>query len=249
MGLSNKGRKAICLKNCRNRKRNYKRQRLIIYSYLFPDLANFNKFELARREIVQSERREFCVANYKQSLDNRSKDLVGSTTGLFVTEGGNYGILPIKINKVVNGGENHVLKFIGNKSRSMKLAVLKGLFVGLSASNPVKKTTFKVHILNITTTLDGPSAGSAFALAFMSSIFNKKIKCNVAITGEIQPDGSISAIGGINLKLKAAKEAKKDIVIVPEENREDVNTEDSIFDKNFWVHFVNNIMDAFEIAT
>ena len=68
---------------------------------------------------------------------------------------------------------------------------------------------------------DGPSAGTAITMAIYSILTNKKIKKNIAITGEICLQGDVTAIGGLDLKILGGINAGVDTFLFPEENLKD----------------------------
>lgn len=70
--------------------------------------------------------------------------------------------------------------------------------------------------------IDGPSAGVAFTLAIYSAVTGKKIRQDVAVTGEISLQGEIKPVGGIPEKLYGAMQAGMKTVLVPKENEKDV---------------------------
>ena len=63
--------------------------------------------------------------------------------------------------------------------------------------------------------IDGPSAGGLMTVAVLSSLLGDQIKEDVAMTGTINPDGTIGPVGGIPQKIEGAKKAKKKLVLVP----------------------------------
>ncbi|HEY4687212.1 MAG TPA: S16 family serine protease [Candidatus Subteraquimicrobiales bacterium] len=63
--------------------------------------------------------------------------------------------------------------------------------------------------------IDGPSAGALMTIAVFSSLLGDEIKKDVAMTGTINPDGTIGPVGGIPQKIEGAKKAKKKTVLVP----------------------------------
>jgi ATP-dependent Lon protease len=70
---------------------------------------------------------------------------------------------------------------------------------------------------------DGPSAGTALSVAIYSMLTNKKIKHDIAITGEINLQGQVTAIGGLENKLEGAKKAGVKLVLYPQENQKDID--------------------------
>ena len=70
--------------------------------------------------------------------------------------------------------------------------------------------------------IDGPSAGAAITLCIMSSLLEKPIRQDIAITGEISLRGNVKPVGGIFEKIYGAKRKGIKLVIVPEDNKKDV---------------------------
>ena len=70
--------------------------------------------------------------------------------------------------------------------------------------------------------IDGPSAGTAIAVAILSAIWGKPVHQDVAVTGEVSIQGRVRAIGGVFEKLYGAKQAGMRLVIMPGENRKDL---------------------------
>ncbi|MDS1030558.1 Lon family ATP-dependent protease [Bacillota bacterium LX-D] len=70
--------------------------------------------------------------------------------------------------------------------------------------------------------IDGPSAGTAICLVLLSTILNKPLRQNVAVTGEISIQGKVKPVGGICEKIYGAKQAGMTRVIIPEANKKDV---------------------------
>tara|TARA_B110001469_G_C9648393_1_gene329341 strand:- start:9437 stop:9925 length:489 start_codon:yes stop_codon:yes gene_type:complete len=78
-----------------------------------------------------------------------------------------------------------------------------------------------IHCPDGATNKDGPSAGTAITMVMYSMLTKKKIKPNVAITGEINLQHKVTAIGGLDLKIIGGIEAGVTEFIYPEENQED----------------------------
>jgi ATP-dependent Lon protease len=75
-----------------------------------------------------------------------------------------------------------------------------------------------IHCPDGATPKDGPSAGAALTLAIYSLLTNRKIKHDIAMTGEINLEGQVTAIGGLEEKLEGAKRAGVKMVLFPKEN-------------------------------
>lgn len=85
-----------------------------------------------------------------------------------------------------------------------------------------EKHDIHIHIPEGAVPKDGPSAGITMATALLSAVINKKVRADVAMTGEITLRGRVLPIGGLKEKLLAAKTAHIKTVLVPDKNRPDV---------------------------
>ncbi len=77
---------------------------------------------------------------------------------------------------------------------------------------------FHLHFMGGSTKKDGPSAGGAIALALASLFKNRRIRRDVAMTGEVDTQGRITSIGGVGVKLETAYAAGSKTLIIPREN-------------------------------
>ena len=84
-----------------------------------------------------------------------------------------------------------------------------------------KQLGIHIHCPDGATNKDGPSAGTAITMLIYSLFTNKKIKNTIAITGEMNLQGKVTAIGGLDLKIIGGIEAGVKEFIYPEENHED----------------------------
>ncbi|GKT08755.1 S16 family serine protease [Desulforhabdus sp. TSK] len=80
------------------------------------------------------------------------------------------------------------------------------------------KDPVHLHFMGASTSKDGPSAGGAIALALASQILDRKIRRDVAMTGEIDTQGRISSIGALVIKLETACDVGCKTMIIPREN-------------------------------
>ena len=85
-----------------------------------------------------------------------------------------------------------------------------------------EENTVHLHIPEGATPKDGPSAGITMATAFVSLLQGKRIKANLAMTGELSLTGQVLAIGGLREKVVAAKRNKIKTIIIPEANMRDL---------------------------
>ena len=164
---------------------------------------------------------------------------VGIINGLFATSNGSGGIIQIQIFcNIMKTNDKYNIKLTGSQGNVMKESVSCALTTSinyLKNNNNLYnidniedyiKTNFSngfhVHTPDTSTPKDGPSAGCAFTFAFLSRILNKKINNKVAMTGEVDLNGRVTKIGGLEYKLQGAKRAKVSTVFIPTENLKDL---------------------------
>ena len=105
-----------------------------------------------------------------------------------------------------------------------------------------------VHIPEGAVPKDGPSAGITMATAMLSAIIKKPVRADVAMTGEITLRGRVLPIGGLKEKLLAARYAKIKEVLVPAENRVDVEELDQEILDGLKISFVDTMTDVLHRA-
>jgi ATP-dependent Lon protease len=105
-----------------------------------------------------------------------------------------------------------------------------------------------VHVPEGAIPKDGPSAGITMVTSIASAITQRKVKRNVAMTGEITLRGKVLPVGGIKEKILAAKRADIKEIILSEENRRDINEIKEIYVNGLTFHFVENIMQVLDLA-
>ena len=93
---------------------------------------------------------------------------------------------------------------------------------GIKDSKWFEEYTIHLHIPEGATPKDGPSAGITMATTFMSLLTGKKIKANVAMTGELSLTGQVLPIGGLREKTVAAKRNKIKTIFIPKANERDL---------------------------
>ena len=109
-----------------------------------------------------------------------------------------------------------------------------------------------IHSGDGSTNKDGPSAGAAITVVIYSLINTKKIKNNFAITGEINIQGEIKAIGSLDNKIRGGIKANVTDFIIPYDNKRDydlfyINLKDKSILNNINIHMVKTIEEVFEL--
>ncbi|TGD59856.1 endopeptidase La [Flavobacterium humi] len=180
-----------------------------------------------------------------------NNDIAGVVTGLAWTSvGGDI----LFIESIISAGKGG-LTFTGNMGTVMKESVTIAMeYVKANAERlGVKpeiftKNNIHVHIPEGATPKDGPSAGIAMLTSLVSLLTQKRVKKNLAMTGEITLRGRVLPVGGIKEKILAAKRAKIKEIILSEENRKDINEIKAEYVEGLTFHFVNEMSEVLAIA-
>ena len=133
--------------------------------------------------------------------------------------------LQIEVNVMPGSGE---LMLTGQLGDVMKESAQTGISYIRSVSGRYgieedffEKHDIHVHIPEGAVPKDGPSAGITMATAMLSAVTGKRVRADLAMTGEITLRGRVLAIGGLKEKLLAAKSAGIKTVLIPKDNRAD----------------------------
>lgn len=180
-----------------------------------------------------------------------NNDTAGVVTGLAWTSvGGDI----LFIESIISAGKG-ALTFTGNMGTVMKESVTIAMeYVKANAQllgvNPeiFTKYNIHVHIPEGATPKDGPSAGIAMLTSLVSLLTQKKVKKNIAMTGEITLRGRVLPVGGIKEKILAAKRAKIKEIILSEENRKDILEIKQDYIEGLIFHYVNEMTQVLDIA-
>ena len=153
-------------------------------------------------------------------------DEIGIVRGLAWTSVGGD-TLEIEVNIMPGKGETLLTGQLGDVMKeSARTGISYIRSVGETYEIPkdfFEKHDIHIHIPEGAVPKDGPSAGITMATAMISAITGKKVRADVAMTGEITLRGRVLPIGGLKEKLLAAKSAGVKTVLVPEKNMRDVS--------------------------
>ena len=109
-----------------------------------------------------------------------------------------------------------------------------------------------IHCPEASTPKDGPSAGTAITVAIVSLLCNIPVNNTIAMTGEIDLNGSVHAIGGLDAKIEGGKHAGVKTILCPEQNKEELEIirkkENSPIDNTIKIIPVNNIWTVLKIC-
>ena len=153
------------------------------------------------------------------------EDRVGVVNGMAWTAYGGT-TLPIEVVTMKGTGKLEITGQLGDvMQESAKIAL------GYVRSNAqkynieedfYKNTDIHIHAPEGSIKKDGPSAGVTMVTAIVSALSNKKVKRNVAMTGEVTLTGKVLAIGGLKEKSIAAHRSGVDTIIIPKQNEKDI---------------------------
>ena len=187
---------------------------------------------------------------------------VGKINGMYATTNHTGGITIIEV-KSIPTKQKLSLELTGSQGKVMResMSVAKTVAWNLlpqTYRDELNKewnngfTGFHIHCPDGSTEKDGPSAGLAITTALVSSMTGININRDIAVTGEIDLDGSAMAIGGLVHKLYGAKKAGVKLAMCPVENKEDITRikkeYSDLIDDNFKVVMVNNIWEVLDYA-
>ncbi|QJC31651.1 endopeptidase La [Enterobacteriaceae endosymbiont of Donacia tomentosa] len=180
-----------------------------------------------------------------------NENRIGQVTGLAWTEVGGE-LLTIETVCIPGKGK---LTYTGSLGEVMQesiqaaLTVVRARAKKLNIShNFYKKIDIHVHVPEGATPKDGPSAGISMCTALVSSLTNNPVKANVAMTGEITLRGQILPIGGLKEKLLAAHRGGINIILIPAQNKRNLEDIPKNIIKELKIFPVKNIEEVLFLA-
>ena len=189
---------------------------------------------------------------YRPDKANKHPE-VGVVRGLAWTSVGGE-TLEIEVNVMAGSSE---LKLTGNMGDVMKESAMiaYSLVRSLTMNGKYKvdsefydKHNIHLHIPEGAVPKDGPSAGITMTTAMLSAVTQIPVRADVAMTGEVTLRGRVLPIGGLKEKLLAARMAGMKVVLVPEENRSDVEELDEEITQGVTIKYVENIKQVLKEA-
>ena len=194
---------------------------------------------------------DFLGKEHFNYLMANKKDEIGISRGLAWTQVGGD-TLQIEVNIMPGKGE---LMLTGQLGDVMKESAQAGITYirSIAADYKVGPEFFQendihVHIPEGAVPKDGPSAGITMATAILSAIIKKPVRADLAMTGEITLRGRVLPIGGLKEKLLAAKYAKIKEVLVPAENKPDIQELDKEITDGLAITFVSSMKEVLNKA-
>jgi len=175
----------------------------------------------------------------------------GCATGMAWTSCGGT-ILPVEVISMPGKGD---LKLTGSLGKVMQESAEAAFsYIRSTASNwgidakVFEANNFHIHVPDGATPKDGPSAGVTLATALLSHLTGRPVKPRMAMTGEINLRGRITAVGGIREKVIGALRAGINCVLMPEANRKDTEELPEEVKRAIAFHFIGTFDEAAHLA-
>ncbi len=215
----------------------------------------------AAKELLTTDRKKIAVTDrtigrflgkekYTYQMINKEPE-VGIVRGLAWTSVGGD-TLQIEVNVMPGKGE---IMLTGQLGDVMKESARTGISYIRSVSGRYKiaddffeKHDIHVHIPEGAVPKDGPSAGITMAAAMLSAVTGRKVRSDLAMTGEVTLRGRVLPVGGLKEKLLAAKNAGITAVLVPAENKADVEELSSEITKGMEILYMENMDEVLKVA-
>ena len=215
----------------------------------------------AAREVVTGSKQSIRVT--KQNLQSflgkpryhygmtEEQDDIGVVTGMAWTSVGGE-ILQIEANVMPGKGTLQLTGQLGDvmkESAQMGLSYIRSISDRLGLEKNFYETSdIHIHVPEGAVPKDGPSAGVTMATAMISALTGSKVRKDVAMTGEMTLRGKVLAIGGVKEKVLAAHRAGSRVIILPEENRKDIDDIPANIRKELEFHLVRHLDDVLALA-
>ncbi len=180
-----------------------------------------------------------------------TKNEIGIVRGLAWTSVGGD-TLQIEVNVMPGKGK---FELTGQLGEVMKESARTGISYIRSVSKNYNispdffdKHDIHIHIPEGAVPKDGPSAGITMATAMLSAITEKEVRADVAMTGEVTLRGRVLPIGGLKEKILAAKTAKIKLVLIPKQNKKDIEDIADEIKAGIDIRLVENMEEVISLA-
>ncbi len=204
-----------------------------------------------QKEINPESARKFLGPPKYTSVLAEKKNEVGMATGLAWTEAGGeilfieVALMPGKGALLLTGHLGEIMKESAQAAFSFAKSHWRSL--GLK-ENFSKNLDVHIHVPEGAVPKDGPSAGVAMATALISALTKTPVRKEVGMTGEITLRGRVLEIGGVKEKVIAAHRAGLKVVILPKENKKDLEDIPAKVKGDIKFIFVSELSEALNIA-
>lgn len=229
--------------------RNLERETATVFRKTAKKLAESTKEQMFT--ITPKNLHEFLGPSRFSAYLAEKKDEVGMSTGLAWTEAGGdilfieVALMPGRGSLTLTGQLGDVMK----ESAQAALSYVRSRWKVLGLSEKFfQKLDIHVHVPEGAVPKDGPSAGAAIATAMVSALSRIPIKRTVAMTGEITLRGRVLEIGGVKEKVIAAHRAGIKTLILPKNNKKDLEDIPKSVQDDLSFHFVEHMDEVLKVA-
>ncbi|MCI6357238.1 MAG: endopeptidase La [Erysipelotrichaceae bacterium] len=210
-----------------------------------------NNPDIKKVHVTEKKVKEFLGIELFTDEKKEKKDQVGVVTGLAYTQYGGS-ILPIEVTNYVGKGRLVLTGSLGDvmkESASIALDYIRANAQKYHIDNDVfEKNDIHIHFPEGAIPKDGPSAGVAITTAIISSLTNRKVNKDVAMTGEVSLRGNAIAIGGLREKSLAALRSGIKTIIVPLDNKPNVEELPKEVKEKMEIVYMTCVDDALKFA-
>ena len=215
------------------------------------------------REVVEKDIKKFNLkatdlekylgkAKFRPEKSRKAVGKIGVVNGLAWTAVGGV-TLDVQGVDTPGKGEVTLTGTLGNVMKESASVAMTYVKANLKKYPPKDKDFFKdrtihLHFPEGATPKDGPSAGITITTAIVSVLTNKKVRQDIAMTGEITITGDVLAIGGVREKVIGAHRAGIKEVILPEDNRVDTDEIPDELKSTMKIHFAKTYDDVSKLV-
>ena len=212
-------------------------------------VATKEKYNL---ELDEADLKKYLGASRYSKDKYEGNDYYGVVTGLAWTQvGGEILFIESSLSKsksprlTLTGNLGDVMK----ESAMLALEYIKAHADKLGLDSQIfEEWNVHIHVPEGAIPKDGPSAGVTMATALASAFTKRKVRKNLAMTGEITLRGKVLPVGGIKEKILAAKRAGINDIILCADNQKDIDEIKPVYLKGLKFHYVNEIMEVIDFA-
>ncbi|WP_297711823.1 endopeptidase La [Clostridium sp.] len=212
-------------------------------------------------ELIKSKKKSLTVSANKlekylgpvlfEFENDDKKDKIGVVTGLAWTAYGGD-TLPVEVAVMKGNGKLELTGQLGSVMQESAKTAYSYVRANSDkydiAADFYKKNDIHIHVPEGAVPKDGPSAGVTLVTALVSALSKKQVKGNIAMTGEVTLTGRVLAIGGVKEKCLAAHRIGIDTIILPKENKKNVDEIPSSIKGKLNLIFADNVEEVLQNA-
>ena len=212
-------------------------------------------------ELIKSKKKSLTVSSSKlekylgpilfEFENDDKKEKVGVVTGLAWTAYGGD-TLPVEVAVMKGNGKLELTGKLGSVMQESAKAAYSYVRANSDKydieDDFYKKNDIHIHVPEGAVPKDGPSAGVTLVTALVSALSKKQVKGNIAMTGEVTLTGRVLAIGGVKEKCLAAHRIGIDTIILPKENKKNVDEIPSSIKGKLNLIFADNVEEVLQNA-